>query len=452
MVGLVTGLTTTFHPAILLVLFMPNVIKEEKKLESIELTIEVSVLELLPYLAKAAEALSREKPISGWRPGKVDVKTAESVYGEKTLYEASLNFIVRDTLPKIVIEKNIKFIGEPSVAAVTCAPGSPVVYKAEFTLYPEVKIGDVSKIKLKRKSAVVSDEEIENTITYLRNSRANEALVNRASKSGDRVVFSLEVYEDNVPLNVGGKEWSAILGSSYEAWPGMEEKLIDLKSEDLKEFSLKMPDTFYIKKLSGKTLLFKVVVKSVFERTLPEANDDFAHSLGNFPTLASLRDALEKNITSEKNAEEEARLERELIKALVSLSVVSFIPKNLLTMEKEQMLFEQKRMVEGKNLSWNDYLLHLNSTEEVLKNGFEEGATFRLKRNFILAKFIEDRKISVTDGELEEEWKIFSQNETAFLKSEGGQKENQLKLKAHLNTYILQKKAIETLLKETVAI
>lgn len=414
------------------------------------LAVEVPVSDLTPYLEKAAEKLSREKPIAGWRPGKIDVRTAEQSYGGQALYERALDFVIRDTLPRALRDESIKFIGEPTVTVTMCAPGNPITYTAEVMLFPEVTVGDISKIQLHRNTPVISDDEVEETIDYLKQSRAEESLVARKSKDGDRVDVTLEVFRDSVPLESGGREVSVVLGARGEVWPGMSAHLMNVEKGEVREFTLTMPEPFFIKKLSGKTIMFKAKVRSVLERKVPEVNDRFAQSLGNFSDLASLRKTLRENLIEEKTGEEQKRLERELVQKLVDISTISEIPKNLVLMEEEQMLLEQKRMVEERNLSWSDYLLHLNTTEEDMKKGFEESARFRLKKNFIIAELVRQRSVAVSEEEVDRAFGDMLSKNVGATGTQSYTAERRARVRMHLKAYLFERKLIDQLLSELV--
>ena len=127
---------------------MTNISKEEISPEKIALTIELSQEESKPYLEKAAKVLSTEKPPKGFRPGKVDFESAKKFFGEMAIYEATLDFVIRGSLPEAIEDSGIEFVGQPDISVIMCAPGNPISYKAVFLLAPKVTLADYKKIKI----------------------------------------------------------------------------------------------------------------------------------------------------------------------------------------------------------------------------------------------------------------------------------------------------------------
>jgi len=101
---------------------MPSVTKEDIATGKVALIVEVSQSDSVRYLEKAAKKLSEEKPPKGFRPGKIDIEIAKKIYGDMAIYEASVDFIVRATLPEAVKDNDIAFIGSPDISVIKCAP------------------------------------------------------------------------------------------------------------------------------------------------------------------------------------------------------------------------------------------------------------------------------------------------------------------------------------------
>ena len=283
---------------------------EKKDLEKsqIELQVELSLDEFKPFIKKAVVKVSSEVKINGFRAGQAPYDILKQKIGEMTILEEAARIAVNDSLEKI-IKDNVKeqFIGSPKVDIAKLAPKNPFSFKAVFAVLPEVTLGSYKDLKIKQKKVEIKEEEVNKTFDDLREMRAKEAAVDREIKDKDKVIVDINMFLDNVPLEGGQNKGTAvIIGKDYIV-PGFDKKLLNANKNDVLEFKLMYPADFHMKNLAGKMVEFKVVIKEIFKREIPELNDEFALSLG-VKKVSELTDNIRKNIEEQKNIEEEAVL------------------------------------------------------------------------------------------------------------------------------------------------
>jgi len=428
---------------------MSNVTKEKISESEIELTIKVEEKDIIPFLEGAAKKLSLENPPKGFRPGMITLDHAKKVFGEMTLYETALNDIIRNTLPDAVREQDVRFIGHPNVTVVKCAPGNPVVYKAKLAIIPEVTLGNYKEIKIVSKEIVVEEKEIQDALEYLQESRAKEIAVDRPLKDGDHVVASVKISLDNVPIEGAYHKDHHMFIGKEELYPGLSEKSIGMKKTDKKEIKLKMPKNFWQKTLAGKQIEADVEIREVFERTLPELNDEFAQRLGPFKTVEDLKKQLRDNVQEEKEVKEKQRQESETLKILVEKSTFSELPQILIQDEQKRILAENKQMIEHRGLKWDDYLAHIKKSEDEMEVGFKDAAKGRLKKNIVLAELAKVLKIEIDDADVEKEWDMIKTRDSVAVDIEKKDPERIKAIKQHIRTVFSNKKIFEILLKNT---
>src|SRR3989344_7915656 len=146
--------------------------REELDRGRVKLTIEVSVEETEVFLDRAAERLSRGKPISGFRPGKAPKSVVRKHYGDAALYEEAADDLVTRTLWPALNQEQIDSVGKPDIAVATLAPGDPVVYTAIVSVMPKVTLNDWKSIRVTPQPVVVREEDIDKVIDDLRNMQA----------------------------------------------------------------------------------------------------------------------------------------------------------------------------------------------------------------------------------------------------------------------------------------
>ena len=369
----------------------------------LELIIELNPNEFDTFLKRAEEEFSLRTSIPGFRPGKVPLEILRREIGETKIYEKAIQMAIEETYWQVVKEKKLEPISLPKIEILKFAKGNPFIYKVLVSLLPQVKIGDLKKIRVERKKIEIKEKEVEKLLSELRISRRKEILVERPAQKGDRLEIDLEMFFNKVPLEGGRREnVSYLLGESYYI-PGLEKNLIGAKKGEIKEFSLDYPENFYDQKLAGKNIDFKIKINSIYQIELPPLDDSFAQSLGNFKNLTELKKQLKSNLEKERQIKEEERLELEILEKSIELSIFEEIPEILLIEEKEKMLSELERSLEIANLKLDDYLLHLKKTKDDLKKEFTPQAEKRVKTVLMIRKIVKEHNLSIEEGKLNQE-------------------------------------------------
>ncbi len=368
----------------------------------VELEIEVPVEEMKPYLDKAAAALALEVKIDGFRPEKVPFDVLKKHVGEMAIFEKAAELAVEKTYPKIVKDEHLETIGSPQISVLKLAPGNAFVYKATVALLPEVKLGDYKKIKVERKKNEVPEKKVDEAMAELQKMQTKEVLVNRPAKKTDKMVLDMDMFLDKVPLEGGQvKNHSIYLSEAYYV-PGLTDQLIGLSAGETKEFTLPFPKEHYQKNLAGKDVGFKVKIQSVFELQPPAPDDAFAKTLGQ-ATFLDLKNLIRKNLLTEMENQEEARLEEELLKQVVAASRFGDIPETLVNSEAHKMVHELEDSLAERGINFEDYLKNIKKTEKDLMLDFAPRAVERIKTALAIKEIAAAEKIEATKEEIDAE-------------------------------------------------
>ena len=367
---------------------MKSTIKKFPKSE-VELEIKVSAEEFGRFIEQATLNLGGDLEIKGFRKGKAPKNIIEERIGmEKILIEAG-DLAVNETYKKAVLENKIEAIFQPKIEIKKLAKGSDLVFSARTAILPEVELPDYKKIasEIKRNKAVVEEKEIEDTFKWLQKSRAKFTLKNQPAQKGDFV----EIEYWSAQIQKEGQKDTFVLGEGHFI-PGFEEKMIGMKSGEEKENITLNKD--------GKEIILKVKVISVQNVELPEANDQFAKSLGKFENLDALKKNIKQDLALEKEQAETQRVRQEILERISEKTKVE-IPEVLIENEQKQMLENLKKMVSEKlKISFEDYLIKVKKTEKEILDSFLPTAQKKV-RNFLALREIGKReKVEVSEEEL----------------------------------------------------
>ncbi len=390
-----------------------RLIVEKEGPTQISITVSVPYPELEPLLAKAAEKLSNEVEIEGFRKGKAPYEIIKQRVGEfKILEEAARSYIYKN-FSKILEEvkskefkdKSFEVIGEPKVAITKLALGEDLEYKINLSILPPVELPDykaaAKKILSGKKVSEVTEEEVESSKKWLCESRSKLITVNRAAQKGDRVEIDYIGKLGGIKLEgLESKNHPLILGQSRFA-PGFDEMIIGMKAGDEKTFYLTIPADYNAKDIAGKNIEFDTKVNLVQERQLPEWNDDFARMLGNFSSAQAAEGSIRDGLKSEKEHREKERIRMSIIEAVAEATRAE-IPEALVDNELVKMIAELENSIAKMGLKFEDYLQHIKKTPEDLKKEWRKDASKRVKIALALREIARKENIVPSDAEIEE--------------------------------------------------
>ncbi|MBI2097082.1 MAG: trigger factor, partial [Candidatus Sungbacteria bacterium] len=284
------------------------------------------------------------------------------------------------------------------------APGNPIEFTLKSAILPDFTLPDfesITKDVLKSKRAVaVEDKEIEDTLQWIRNSRGKEVPAERPASKGDPVEIDFRATADGQVLERGSSQNHPLVIGEGKFVAGFEDQLIGMSQGEEKSFNLVMPSDYHEPTLAGKVVDFRAKMNDVKERQLPELNDEFAKSVGNFPSLDALRANIRDGIRQEKEHRERERIRIAIADGLAAKTEAA-IPQALIESELEKMILELRERIEEMNMKFEDYLTHLKKTETDLRKEWESDAKRRVKIALILGSIAEAKSIVPSEAEVE---------------------------------------------------
>lgn len=381
-----------------------------KKLENsqVEFSITVTPEEYAPHLEGAAARLSARTAIKGFRHGKAPYAVIRRELGDMAILQEALEPIIKESFYKAVMDEKLDTIGMPQITIEKMAPDNDVVYKAVVALLPKLELPDLKKISVKRESKEVTEEQITETLDAIRGMHAVEVLKDAPATGTDKLVLDMNMFIDNVPMEGGqAKDYQVYLSEKHYI-PGFNEQVEGMKKGDEKEFSLDFPDTHYQKQFAGKKVDFKVSVKDVFERQLPELNDELAQKLGQ-ESMEKLKELIVTNMKAEAKEKSDRNVEIAILEEMIDKTKFDPIPEVLIDAERQKMFYELKRDLDRNGVSIEDYLRDIKKDEKTLYEEFKVQAEKRAKAALVSRQVSLDKGITVSDAEVDAEIEMMNQ-------------------------------------------
>ena len=365
-------------------------------------TIKLNAENLAVAEQVAATKLARNVKVAGFRKGKTPIAVAIKNIDPAMLQEETMNNAISKAVSEAFIGNEIQALDRPAVEIKKFVPGESMEFTAEAEILPKIKLGNYKKLKATVEKVVVSDKDINEIIDRMRNAFAEKAEVTRAAKLGDETVIDFVGKKDGVAFDGGtGNDYPLTLGSK-QFIPGFEEGIVRHSAGETFDLDLTFPADYGSADLKGAKVTFTTTLKTVKEVVLPEVNDEFAAKTGPFKTVAELKADIERELTSQKERENNEKLKDDLVSQLVAASHVP-VPEILVADQAKSIEqdFTNNLMYQG--ISLEQYLENkgFESKEKWLETEVNDVAVKRVKAGLALAELSKVEKVEATVAELD---------------------------------------------------
>jgi trigger factor len=369
----------------------------------VQLTITVGALDLEAAEQVALTKLSKSVKVPGFRAGKIPASVAAKHIDPKALQEQTLDDALSKAVADAFTRENLRVLDRPAVEVKKFVPGEILEFTAEVEVLPKVKLGDYKKLGAKPEKIEVSTSEIDEIIERMRGGFAAKEEVKRDAKNGDEVVIDFLGKKDGVAFDGGAAEDYTLTLGSNQFIPGFEEGVVGHKAGDKFDLDLAFPKDYHAKDLAGTKVTFTVTLKKVLESTLPKVDDELAAKAGPFTSLAELKADIKREITAQKERQNNERFKDALITELIEKSTVP-VPEVLVTdqMRSIEQDFQQNLLYQG--LQLESYLTtnKFKDEDDWREKEVRPTATRRVQAGLVLAELTNAENIGATDAEIDE--------------------------------------------------
>ena len=329
--------------------------------------------------------IKKDVVLKGFRPGKVPTEILKRQFG-KAVYGEVLDKVLKETTTKALEDNKIKPAGQPKIDLKTFGEGKDLEYVISVTELPKIDIKSFDKISYDEYSVKIDPKETDKRINQIAKTQNNfkDAVENYSAKEGDLVVFDYNAtINDKEFKGSSGKNTQIVLGKDLFI-KGFDKQLVGTKKNDEKKVLAKIPENFGEKELANKEAKFVCKILNIKKPEEVKINDEFAKNLG-AKDLNNLKELITKQINDEFKNSLELITKRKILDQIEKYKI-SELPDNLINEEIKMLTQGMKE---------DD----IKKKKIFLKSEAEK----RIKTGLFLSAFGEEKKIKVTEQEINAE-------------------------------------------------
>ncbi|MCP5464280.1 MAG: trigger factor [Deltaproteobacteria bacterium] len=310
-----------------------------------KITITVKKDDVNNYVNKAMDKVRKSAKINGFRPGKIPNNVLEKHYGPQIDYEC-LNTLISETFTKALIEHKLTPMTEPDFDTKPLDREKDYEFTAQFEVKPEVELKEYKGIKLKKQEAKVSDKELNDELERLRENLAQLAPVEEGAKVKKGLVATIDFEGklDGVAFEGGSAKDYVFEYGNGQLLKDFEDAMKGLAIGDSKEFKMTFPKDYFEKSLAGKEADYKITVKNLHVKNLPELDDEMAKDIGK-ESLNEVKEELKKSLVRRKEDEFRRDYAEEIKAALLKAHSKIEVPESIVKQEVERSKKEEAEVI-----------------------------------------------------------------------------------------------------------
>jgi trigger factor len=376
--------------------YMKSNLEKKSTLER-KLNIQVPAEVVGSTFDKMFKKVQKDANIKGFRPGKAPITTIKSMYGAHVAQDV-VNDIIQKHYHQALQEHSLDPINYPEFEFDAPEVGKEFSFSAIFEVRPEVTLKKYEGLEVEKEKAEFDEARIEQVLTNIRNSRAQQVpvLEDRPAQNGDTAIIDFDGYVDGKPLDGGkGTDHSLELGTKSFI-DGFEEGVVGMKIGANKTLNLKFPDPYHSKDLAGKGVEFKVTLKKLMKKDLPELNDEFLKSIGANQTVEELKATIRKDLDESQAKQIEQDFKNRMLKQLVKANPVE-VPASLLKDQKQALVDDMKKKMLDEGLSDEEFADYVTKWD----GDFSTTASEMIQVGFIIDAIAAKHELRATKEDVE---------------------------------------------------
>ena len=368
-----------------------------------KLTVEVPAEQFENAIKKAYNKNKNRFNIPGFRKGKAPLAMIEKMYGVGVFYEDAADEAINETYADAMKESGLDIVSRPEVSIEQIEKGKTFIYTATVAVKPEVTLGEYKGIEVEKADATVKPEDIEAELKKVQEQNARQLTVeDRPVADGDQVVIDFDGYVDGKAFDGGKATDYALTIGSHAFIDTFEEQLVGKNVGEECEVNVTFPAEYHAAELAGKPATFKVTVKEIKVKELPELNDEFAGEVSEFETLDEYKKDIEAKLSEKKQKAAATENENRVVDKVVEGATME-IPERMIDGQVENMVQDTARRMQSQGLDLEMYLKYTGMTLEQMKEQMRPQAVKRIETRLVLEQIVKQENIEISDERLDEE-------------------------------------------------
>ena len=342
--------------------------------------------------------------IPGFRKGKAPFNMIKKMYGVGVFYEDAVDEVIDTSYPDAAKESGLEIVSRPSISIEEIEEGKAFVYTAVVAVKPEVTLGEYKGVEVQKTKSEVTEEDIETEIKRAREKNSRLITVeDRGIEDGDQVTIDFDGSVDGKRFEGGKAEDYPLTIGSHTFIDNFEEQLIGKTTGEECEVNVTFPAEYHVEELKNKPAVFKVKVKEIQRKELPEANDDFASEVSDFDTMEEYKKDLSEKLHAEK-IEAAKTADEDKVVAKVIENATMEIPDQMVEEQVNGMVNDYARRLESQGISFKQYVEITGMTAEKIGEQMKPQAIKRIQTRLVLEAVVKAENIQADDAAVEEQF------------------------------------------------
>ncbi len=365
-----------------------------------KINIEIPADRVNEEIDKAYSVIQKKAKIQGFRPGKAPMNLIKRTYSD-AMRDDVMRRLYEQTLYKALSDNKIEPVDSPTIESDILEHGSAFKYSALVEVMPQIQLKDYTGLEVTKEKYTADEGSINGELARMQENMAQlvPADENCLIDNGHSVSVDYSFSVEGFPEESSVAEDAIVEVGANRLIPGFEEQLVGMKIGETKEFNLVLPDGYRNSEAAGKQGHFKVTIKEVKLKELPELNDEFAQQFGDYDTIADLRAKMVEYHEKHETERIENELKDRAIKALIEKNPLE-VPESMVKRQLDYMLENLKNRLKGQQMS----LDMMGLDDSGFKIRFREEAADKVRGGLLLMALVEKENITVSDDELNERY------------------------------------------------
>lgn len=369
-----------------------------------ELEIEISAEDFEAAIEKAYLKARKNIAMPGFRKGKAPRKLIEKEYGEQVFFEDAVNLLYAPVVNGAVEESGLELVTRPEVEVTEISKENGVKLKATCITKPEVEVKDYKGIEVEKVVNPVTDEDINKQLDALREKNVTvETVDDRAAENGDDVVIDFEGFKDDVAFEGGKAEDFTLSLGRGQFIPGFEDQIVGHNAGEDFDINVTFPDEYQVKELAGAPAVFKIKLKSISKKVMPELDDDMVKDSTEFDTVDEYKADVKKKLEEANEKHADSEVEAKIFDKVIE-NMTAEIPQVMFDNRVNEMIGELEQRLAPQGISLDLYMQYTGQTIDTVKKAYAEQAEKQVKLRLALEKIAKLENIEVTEDELKAEF------------------------------------------------
>ena len=369
-----------------------------------ELEIEISAEDFEAAIEKAYLKARKNIAMPGFRKGKAPRKLIEKEYGEQVFFEDAVNLLYAPVVNGAVEESGLELVTRPEVEVTEISKENGVKLKATCITKPEVEVKDYKGIEVEKVVNPATDEDINKQLDALREKNVTvETVDDRAAENGDDVVIDFEGFKDDVAFEGGKAEDFTLSLGSGQFIPGFEDQIVGHNAGEDFDINVTFPDEYQVKELAGAPAVFKIKLKSISKKVMPELDDDMVKDSTEFDTVDEYKADVKKKLEEANEKHADSEVEAKIFDKVIE-NMTAEIPQVMFDNRVNEMISELEQRLAPQGISLDLYMQYTGQTIDTVKKAYAEQAEKQVKLRLALEKIAKLENIEVTEDELKAEF------------------------------------------------